>query len=83
MITDLVGQETALFWGWMLAFLVPGAALLRAALRPQRIPPENSVGAIKARIERERWAAAADARRPRPVRPARPARRAASHRSAA
>lgn len=80
MIANLVSHETALFWGWIVAFLVPGAALLRAALWPQRIPPENSVGAIRARIERERWAASADTRR---ARPARPTRRPASHRSAA
>ncbi|MFE5290303.1 hypothetical protein ACFRAQ_35585 [Nocardia sp. NPDC056611] len=82
MITYLVHHETALFWGWMLAFLIPGAALLRAALWPQRMPPENS-GAIRARIERERWTPAPDQTRPWPVTATRPARRPASHRSAA
>lgn len=82
MITYLIHHETALFWGWMLAFLVPGAALIRAALWPRRVPPENSVSAIRARIERERWSAA-DTIRPRPITAARPARRPTSHRSAA
>ncbi|GAB3207116.1 hypothetical protein GCM10027262_18910 [Nocardia tengchongensis] len=82
MMNYLAHHETAMFWGWMLAFVVPGAALLRAALWPQRIPPETSVGAIRARIERERWAAAADTIRARPVTDARPARRPISHRIA-
>lgn len=83
MITCLAHHETALFWGWIMAFLVPGGALLRATLWPERIPPENSVSAIRVRIERERRATAAHTRRPRPVRDATPARRPGSHRIAA
>ncbi|MFE3984442.1 hypothetical protein ACFXPR_08155 [Nocardia tengchongensis] len=66
MITHLAHYETSLFWGWVLAMVVPTVALLRLALWPERIPPQNSVGAIRARIERERRAAA-DTMRLRPV----------------
>lgn len=54
MITYLAHYETSLFWGWVLAMVVPSAALIRLALWSDRIPPQNSVGAIRARIERER-----------------------------
>lgn len=66
MITHLAHYETLLFWGWVLAMVVPTVALLRLALWPDRIPPQNSVAAIRARIERERRAAAADTMRLRP-----------------
>ena len=57
MITHLAHYETSLFWGWVLAMVVPTVAVLRLALWSDRIPPQNSVGAIRARIEWERRAA--------------------------
>ncbi|QVI22018.1 hypothetical protein KHQ06_02345 [Nocardia tengchongensis] len=83
MITHLAHYETSLFWGWVLAMIVPTVVLLRLALWFDRIPPQNSVGAIRARIERERRAAAADMMRLRPVTGPQPARRPAHRRIAA
>ncbi|WP_458690894.1 hypothetical protein [Nocardia tengchongensis] len=83
MITYLAHYETSLFWGWVLAMVVPTVALLRLALWPDRIPPQNSVGAIRARIERERRGAAANTMRLRPVTGPQPARRPAHRRIAA
>ncbi|GAB3207088.1 hypothetical protein GCM10027262_18770 [Nocardia tengchongensis] len=62
MITHLAHYETSLFWGWVLAMVVPTVALLRLALWSDRMPPQNSVGAIRARIELERRATAATRR---------------------
>ncbi|MFD6353697.1 hypothetical protein [Nocardia tengchongensis] len=83
MITHLAHYETSLFWGWVLAMVVPTVVLLRLALWFDRIPPQNSVGAIRARIERERRAAAADMMRLRPVTVPQAARRPAHRRIAA
>ncbi|MFE3986412.1 hypothetical protein ACFXPR_18170 [Nocardia tengchongensis] len=83
MITHLAHYETSLFWGWVLAMVVPTVAVLRLALWPERIPPQNSVGAIRARIERERRAATVDTIRLRPVTGPQPARRPAHRRTAA
>ncbi|MFE3029508.1 hypothetical protein [Nocardia tengchongensis] len=82
MITHLAHYETSLFWGWLLAMVVPSAALLRLALWPDPIPPQNSVGAIRARIEREHRAAS-DTMSLRLVMGPQPARRPAHRRGAA
>ncbi|MFE4456005.1 hypothetical protein ACFROC_01490 [Nocardia tengchongensis] len=83
MITHLAHYETSLFWGWVLAMVVPSVALLRLALWPDPIPSQNSVGAIRARIERERRGAAADTMRLPPVTVPQAARRPAHRRVAA
>ncbi|MFF0630869.1 hypothetical protein ACFYTS_00035 [Nocardia sp. NPDC004151] len=83
MITYLADYETSLVWEWVLAMVVPSIALIRLALWSDRMPPQNSVGAIRARIERERRAAAADPIRRRPVTDTRAARRPVHRRSAA
>ncbi|WP_040802802.1 hypothetical protein [Nocardia concava] len=83
MIAYLAQHQTAMTLAWVLAFLVPSVALLGAALWPEYIPPENRVGAIRARIEEEKRAAAADTEELPPVKGARPSRRPAGSRSAA
>ncbi|MGW4716842.1 hypothetical protein [Nocardia sp. NPDC004260] len=66
--------------GWAAVITLPLGVLAWAMWWPERIPPERSVEGIRARVERERRAAAADTVRLRPVNGTRPDRRPASRR---
>ncbi len=69
--------------GWAAVIALPLGVLAWAMWWPERIPPERSVEGIRARVERERQAAAADTVRLRPVRGGRPDRRPESRHSTA